>query len=80
MSNTPIAASSPAPCTSVKPWSAQAAIRCVPIRPFVVAPQTKNAKTSSWKSRRGANSLSVETALRNGFASGGAGGSGSVAP
>ena len=41
------------------------------MRPFVVAPHTKNANTSSWKSRRGANSRSVETALRNGFMRGG---------
>ena len=80
MSKTPIAASRPAPCTSVKPWSAQAAIRCVPIRPLVVAPQTKNANTISWKSRRGANSRSVETALRNGLTRAGAGGCASVAP
>ncbi len=50
------------------------------MRPFVVAPQTKNANTSSWKSRRGANSTSVLTALRKGFARGGAGGGGSLAP
>jgi hypothetical protein len=80
MSNTPIAASRPAPCTWVNPWSAQAAMRCVPMRPLVVAPQTKNANTSSWKSRRRANSPSVVRALRNGFATRGAGGAGSVAP
>jgi DNA-directed RNA polymerase specialized sigma24 family protein len=38
---TPVAASRLAPWTSESPWSTQAAIRWVPIRPLVVAPQTK---------------------------------------
>ena len=31
----------PAPDTALSPWSTQAAIRWVPIRPLVVAPQTQ---------------------------------------
>ena len=40
-SKTPIIASNPAAATWVSPWSTAAGIRCVPIRPFVVAPQMK---------------------------------------
>ena len=78
-SNTPIAASSPAPRTSLSPWSEQAAIRCVPIRPLVVAPQMKNAPASSQKSRTRTAPRNAPTALRNGFTSC-RGGSGSTAP
>ena len=47
----PIVASIPAPNTGDRPWSEQAAIRCVPMRPLVVAPQMKKAPASSQKSR-----------------------------
>src|SRR5258708_9655305 len=50
-SNAPIAASRPAASVAVYPKSLQAAIRCVPISPLVLLPQTKNPKDNSQKSR-----------------------------
>ncbi len=41
-SKMPIAASNPAACVSGMPWSPHAGTRCVPIKPFVLAPQMKN--------------------------------------
>src|SRR5262245_3814939 len=49
MSKTPISASSDAAVTWVMPWSCAAGIRCVEMRPFVVAPQTKNVEDSNPK-------------------------------
>ena len=43
----PIAASNPAACVSGMPWSPHAGTRCVPIKPFVLAPQMKNDPASS---------------------------------
>ena len=46
-SKTPIVARSDAAATSPNPWSIAAGIRCVPIRPFVDAPQMKKLPASS---------------------------------
>jgi hypothetical protein len=47
MSNTPINASMDAAVVAGIPWSCAAATKCVPIRPFVDQPQTKNVPTST---------------------------------
>ena len=46
-SKTPITASRLAAVTSDMPWSIAAGIRCVPMSPFVVAPQTKKLAVRS---------------------------------
>ncbi len=47
MSNSPTSASSPAAVVFGMPWSCAAGMKCVPIRPFVVAPQIAKPPASS---------------------------------
>ena len=60
----PIAASKPAARTSGMPWSPHAGTKCVPIKPFVLAPQMKKLPDSSQKSRERAPV--TQTGERNG--------------
>ena len=50
-SKMPITASRLAAVTSAMPWSMEAGIRCVPMRPLVDAPQMKKLPARSQKSR-----------------------------
>ena len=50
-SKMPITASSCAARTGAMPWSWHAAIKWVPIRPLVLAPQTKNVPASTQNAR-----------------------------
>src|SRR5258708_7077561 len=66
--------------TSGIPWSIEAGIRWVPMRPLVLAPQMKNDPASNQKLRFRAPIARPPSAARTGFCSGGAGSSASVAP
>ncbi len=71
--------SSPAAATGAMPWSPQNAIMCVPTRPLVVSPQTKNVPNSSQnmgcRTAR-TNTLSARPAVRAWRGAGGGGLSG----
>jgi hypothetical protein len=64
---TAIIASMLAAATSDMPLSEHAATRCVPIRPFVDAPQTKKLPASSQKSRERKPVPRAANATRTGF-------------
>jgi len=63
----PIMASKPAALTSGMPQSNAAEMRCVPMSPLVLAPQTKKDAASSQKSRTRIASTSVPTACFTGL-------------
>ncbi len=67
MLKTPITATSPAACTCEMPASPQIDIKCVPMKPFVVAPHTKNVPATIQKSRDFVARPSTANVLRSGF-------------
>ena len=71
---------SPPALTSARPWSAQSEIRCVPTRPLVVKPQTKNEPNSTQNIRVLLASTRAVSALRSGLGLKGAVTAASVAP
>src|ERR1700694_859946 len=66
-SKTPITASRLAAVTSAIPWSIEAGVRWVPIRPLVEAPQMKKLPARSQKSRERTPSLRPRNALTIGL-------------
>ena len=63
----PIVARIPAARTSGMPWSMQAGMRWVAMRPFVLAPQTKKVPARSQKSREREARASVRNASTAGL-------------
>ena len=76
---TPIAASMSAAPASEMPWSRQAGMKCVPMRPNVLAPHTKKLADRSQKSRDPTASPSAASGAVNGLMRGGNGRSGASA-